>query len=72
MFLQKIQPGIKYLILKSCPQCVNDKSMKADRKNKTYTCNTCGRTWRDERLRVGQRVIFTGVIRSTWHNDWEA
>lgn len=62
----------KILNLKACPQCVDDKAMKADRKSKTYSCQSCGRVWADERLEVGMRVMFVGVVRSTWHVDKEA
>jgi len=55
--------------LKACPQCVNDKAMKADRKAHTYTCRHCGRTWRDERIQPGTIIIFLGVARSTWNNE---
>ena len=57
------------ITLKACPQCLDDKAMHANRKEKTYTCETCGRTWKDERLVVGARVIFTGTVRPTWHTD---
>ena len=59
----------KIVTIKACPQCVDDKAMQANRKEKTYTCRVCGRTWRDERLEIGCRVIFTGTIRPTWHTD---
>lgn len=59
------------ITLKACPSCLDDKAMKADRKSQTYQCLRCGRTWRDERLRVGMRVTFLGVARATWHVDKE-
>lgn len=59
------------LVLKCCPQCVDDKAMKAFRKEKLYKCLSCGRVWKDDRLKVGQRVIFTGTTRSTWHRDYD-
>ena len=61
----------KPITINACPQCLDDKQMKANRKAKIYQCLSCGRAWRDERLEVGQRVTFVGVIRSTWHVDKE-
>ena len=59
------------IAIKACPQCVDDKAMIANRKQHTYTCRCCGRTWNDERIVKGAQVVFTGVARSTWTNDRE-
>ena len=62
----------KRLILTACPNCVNDKVMEVDRKAKIYSCGSCGRAWKDERLEVGMTVVFVSPAHSqqTWDMSW--
>jgi Zn ribbon nucleic-acid-binding protein len=64
--------ALGYYTLKACPQCLDDKAMRANRKEQYYECLSCGRRWKDENLKVGMRVTFVGIARSTWHEDKEA
>lgn len=48
------------LTLGACPSDLDAKAMTADRKQGTYTCRHCGRTWQDERIKTADRVQFSG------------